>query len=52
MFLHLIFQNNQLIDDLDKERIIHENGNNSLVKNLFKNKNVILNKELKNLIRV
>jgi predicted NAD/FAD-dependent oxidoreductase len=44
-----IFQNNQLIDDLDKERIIHENGNNSLVKNLFKNKNVILNKELKNL---
>ena len=44
-----IFQNNQLIDDLDKERIIHDNGNNSLVKNLFKNKNVILNKELKNL---
>ena len=44
-----IFQNNQLIDDLYKERIIHENGNNSLVKNLFKNKNVILNKELKNL---
>ena len=44
-----IFQNNQLIDDLDKERIIHENGNNSLVKNLFRNKNVIFNKELKNL---
>ncbi|MEY4097050.1 MAG: hypothetical protein RLZZ102_738 [Pseudomonadota bacterium] len=44
-----IFQNNQLIDDLGKERIIHENGNNSLVKNLFKNKNVMLNKELKNL---
>ena len=44
-----IFQNNKLIDDLDKERIIHEDGNNSLVKNLLKNKNVILNKELKNL---
>lgn len=44
-----IFQNNQLIDDLDKERIIHENGNNSLVKNLFRNKNVIFNKELKGL---
>jgi renalase len=44
-----IFQNNQLIDDLGKERIIHENGNNALVKNLFKNKNVMLNKELKNL---
>ena len=44
-----IFQNNQLIDDLDKERIIHENGNNSLVKNLFRNKNVIFNKELKSL---
>lgn len=44
-----IFQNNQLIDDLGKERIIHENGNNALVKNLFMNKNVMLNKELKNL---
>lgn len=44
-----IFQNNKLIDDLDKERIIHENGNNSLVKNLFRNKNVIFNKELKSL---
>ena len=44
-----IFQNNKLIDDLDKERIINEDGNNSLVKNLLKNKNVILNKELKNL---
>ncbi len=44
-----IFENNQLIDDLDKERIIHENGNNLLVKNLFKDKRVILNKELKNL---
>ncbi|MEK0436298.1 MAG: hypothetical protein RLZZ530_263 [Pseudomonadota bacterium] len=44
-----IFQNNQLIDDLNKERIIHENGNNSLVKNLFRNKNVIFNKELKSL---
>ena len=44
-----IFQNNQLIDDLGKERIIHENGNNVFVKNLFKNKNVMLNKELKNL---
>ncbi len=44
-----IFQNNRLIDDLGKERIIHENGNNALVKNLFKNKNVMLNKELKNL---
>jgi predicted NAD/FAD-dependent oxidoreductase len=44
-----IFHNNQLIDDLGKERIIHENGNNALVKNLFKSKNVMLNKELKNL---
>jgi renalase len=34
---------------LGKERIIHEDGNNALVKNLFKNKNVMLNKELKNL---
>ena len=44
-----IFENNQLKNDEDKERIIHENGNNALVKNLFKNKNVMLNKELKNL---
>ena len=36
-----IFQNNQLIDDLGKERIIHENGNNALVKNIFKNKKQI-----------
>lgn len=32
-----IFENNQLRNDEDKERIIHENGNNILVKNLFKN---------------
>ena len=42
-----IFENNQLKDDVDKERIIHESGNNLLVKNLFKNKNVFVNKELK-----
>ena len=31
-----ILENNQLKNDEDKERIIHENGNNILVKNLFK----------------
>ena len=44
-----IYENNQLINDEDKERIINENGNNLLVKNLFKNKNVFINKELKNI---
>ena len=44
-----IFENNQLKNDADKERIIHENGNNLLVKNLFKNKNIFVNKELKNI---
>ncbi|NCW71263.1 MAG: hypothetical protein EBV96_04045, partial [Proteobacteria bacterium] len=44
-----IFQNDQLKDDLNKERIINENGNNLLVKNLFKNKKVFVNKELKSL---
>jgi renalase len=44
-----IFENNQLKDDVDKERIIHESGNNLLVKNLFKNKNVFVNKELKSI---
>jgi predicted NAD/FAD-dependent oxidoreductase len=44
-----IFENNQLKDDEDKERIIHESGNNLLVKNLFKNKNVFVNKELKSI---
>ena len=44
-----IYDNNQLINDEDKERIINENGNNLLVKNLFKNKNVFINKELKNI---
>ena len=44
-----IYENNQLINDEDKERIINENGNNLLVKNLFKNKNVFANKELKNI---
>ena len=44
-----IFENNQLKDDADKERIIHENGNNLLVKNLFKNKNIFINKELKSI---
>ncbi len=34
---------------LDKERIINENGNNLLVKNLFKNKNIFVNKELKSI---
>ena len=44
-----IFENNQLKNDVDKERIIHENGNNLLVKNLFKNKNIFVNKELKSI---
>jgi renalase len=44
-----VFQNDQLKDDLNKERIINENGNNLLVKNLFKNKKVFVNKELKSL---
>jgi predicted NAD/FAD-dependent oxidoreductase len=44
-----IFLNNQLKDDLNKERIINENGNNLLVKSLFKNKKVFVNKELKSL---
>jgi hypothetical protein len=44
-----IYENNQLINDESKERIINENGNNLLVKNLFKNKNVFINKELKNI---
>ncbi len=41
-----IFENNQLKNDDDKERIIHKNGNNLLVKTLFKNKNIFVNKEL------
>ena len=44
-----IFKNDQLKDDSNKERIINENGNNLLVKNLFKNKRVFVNKELKSL---
>ena len=44
-----IYENNQLINDEGKERIINENGNNLLVKNLFKNKNVFVNKELKSI---
>ena len=44
-----IFENNQLKNDADKERIIHENGNNLLVKNLFKNKNIFVNRELKSI---
>jgi renalase len=44
-----IFENNQLKNDVDKERIIHEHGNNLLVKNLFKNKNIFVNKELKSI---
>ena len=44
-----IFKNDQLKDDSNKERIINENGNNLLVKNLFKNKKVFVNKELKSL---
>ena len=44
-----IFHNDQLKDDSDKERIINENGNNSLVKNLFIKKRVFVNKELKSL---
>jgi predicted NAD/FAD-dependent oxidoreductase len=44
------FENNQLKNDEDKERIIHENGNNILVKNLFKNnENIFVNKELKSI---
>ncbi len=41
-----IFYNGQLKEDKYKERIINESGNNYLVKNLFKNKNVFTNKEL------
>ena len=44
-----IFKNDQLKDDSNKERIINENGNNLLIKNLFKNKKVFVNKELKSL---
>jgi len=45
-----IFANNQLKNDENKERIINENGNNLLVKNLFKNnENIFANKELKNI---
>ena len=44
-----IFKNDQLKDDSNKERIINENGNNLLVKNLFKNKRVFANKELKSI---
>ena len=44
-----IFKNDQLKDDSNKERIINENGNNLLVKILFKNKRVFVNKELKSL---
>ena len=44
-----IFENNQLKNDADKERIIHENGNNLLIKNFFKNKNIFVNKELKSI---
>ena len=46
-----IFKNNELKDDLNKERIINENGNNTLIKNLFKNKKVFINKELISLDR-
>ena len=41
-----IFKNNQCIDDSDKERLINAGGNNLLIKNFFKNKNVFLNKQL------
>lgn len=45
-----IFQNNKIQNDENKkERIIHLGGNNLLVKNLFKNKNIFLNKELKSI---
>ena len=45
-----IFQNNKVQNDLDKkERIINVGGNNLLVKNLFKNNNIFLNKELKSI---
>jgi predicted NAD/FAD-dependent oxidoreductase len=45
-----IFQNNKIQNDENKkERIIHLSGNNLLVKNLFKNKNIFLNKELKSI---
>ncbi|MFM7821441.1 MAG: NAD(P)/FAD-dependent oxidoreductase [Candidatus Fonsibacter sp.] len=46
-----IFKNNELKEDLNKERIINENGNNTLIKNLFKNKKVFINKELISLDR-
>ncbi len=41
-----IFYNGQLKEDEHKERIINESGNNYLVKNLFKNRNIFTNKEL------
>jgi predicted NAD/FAD-dependent oxidoreductase len=45
-----IFHNNKVQNELDKEkRIINVGGNNLLVKNLFKNKNIFLNKELKSI---
>jgi predicted NAD/FAD-dependent oxidoreductase len=45
-----IFQDDRIQNDISKkERIIHEGGNNLLVKNLFKNANIFLNKELKNI---
>ncbi|MFM8422246.1 MAG: NAD(P)/FAD-dependent oxidoreductase [Candidatus Fonsibacter sp.] len=46
-----IFKKNELKEDLNKERIINENGNNTLIKNLFKNKKVFINKELISLDR-
>jgi predicted NAD/FAD-dependent oxidoreductase len=44
-----IFGNNQLKEDVKKERIIASGGNNLLVKNILKGKNIFVNKELKTL---
>jgi predicted NAD/FAD-dependent oxidoreductase len=45
-----IFQDDRIQNDISKkERIIHVGGNNLLVKNLFKDANIFINKELKSI---
>ena len=45
-----IFKDDRIQNDISKkERIIHVDGNNLLVKNLFKGANIFANKELKNI---
>lgn len=41
-----IFHKNQIVEDVFKERLIHQYGNNLLIKNLFKNKKIFFNKKL------